>query len=135
LYIEGYGRSGSTLLDIVLGNHPEVESVGELINLPYSGWYEGWISGKPTRSPYCACGERMLECEFWSAVRRKWLENPKMREPQRCLELQEEFGRYRSLPRLLREQRGSKSALFRCYADHTQALFKAIADVGGSESW
>ena len=30
IYIMGYGRSGSTLLDIILGNHPEIQSLGEV---------------------------------------------------------------------------------------------------------
>lgn len=33
IYISGYGRSGSTLLDIILGNHPKVISTGELANV------------------------------------------------------------------------------------------------------
>jgi hypothetical protein len=28
LKITGLGRSGSTILDVVLGNHPKIESVG-----------------------------------------------------------------------------------------------------------
>ena len=38
VYIMGLWRSGSTLLDIVLGNHQSIESVGELRNLPIVGW-------------------------------------------------------------------------------------------------
>ena len=33
LKITGLGRSGSTILDIVLGNHPQIESVGEVMNI------------------------------------------------------------------------------------------------------
>ena len=29
-YIAGFGRSGSTVLDVLLGNHPEVLSLGEV---------------------------------------------------------------------------------------------------------
>jgi hypothetical protein len=38
LKIMGLGRSGSTILDIVLGNHPQIESVGEVGNLIRTGW-------------------------------------------------------------------------------------------------
>jgi hypothetical protein len=38
LKITGLGRSGCTILDIVLGNHPQIESVGEVENLMRTGW-------------------------------------------------------------------------------------------------
>ncbi len=34
IYIICPGHSGSTLLDMLLGSHPEIFSTGELINLP-----------------------------------------------------------------------------------------------------
>lgn len=37
IYIGGYGRSGSTLLDILIGAHVDVEGVGELVNI-YNEW-------------------------------------------------------------------------------------------------
>lgn len=59
LYIAGYGRSGSTVLDIVLGNHPEVVSVGEVRHL-----FDDW--NNPDRC--CACGQRYPECTFWQEL-------------------------------------------------------------------
>lgn len=56
LYIAGYGRSGSTVLDIMLGNHPEMVSVGEVRHL-----VDDW--NNPDRR--CACGQRYPECAFW----------------------------------------------------------------------
>jgi hypothetical protein len=38
LEITGLERSGSTILDLVLGNHPHIESVGEVGNLTVNGW-------------------------------------------------------------------------------------------------
>ena len=40
LYIVGAGRSGSTILDIALGNSPEICSSGELVHLPERGWLD-----------------------------------------------------------------------------------------------
>jgi hypothetical protein len=56
LYIAGYGRSGSTVLDIVLGNHSEITGVGEVTYLldDYAG----------TRRQ-CSCGMPYTECNFW----------------------------------------------------------------------
>lgn len=56
LYIAGYGRSGSTVLDVMLGNHPEIVSVGELAYL-----VEDW--NDPERP--CACGRSYRHCDFW----------------------------------------------------------------------
>lgn len=56
LYVAGYGRSGSTILDIVLGQHPEATSLGAVHNLPFSS------------QQVCACGRDLERCEFWSTV-------------------------------------------------------------------
>ena len=56
VYIAGYGRSGSTLLDTLLGNHPTICGVGELYDL-LRGWQQ---------NERCACGEPLRECGFWA---------------------------------------------------------------------
>lgn len=56
LYIAGYGRSGSTVLDVILGHHPEIASVGELAYL-----VEDWTESER----HCACGRSYQQCEFW----------------------------------------------------------------------
>ncbi len=87
LKIAGLGRSGSTILDIALGNHPAIESVGEVGNLMRNGWVSrGSLRGierKKRRVPLCTCGKRLdvlyvgspeEACPFWSEVRREWVE-------------------------------------------------------------
>lgn len=59
LYIAGYGRSGSTVLDVLLGSHDQAVSVGELV---YLG--EEWQHGERT----CACGREYKHCPFWEDV-------------------------------------------------------------------
>lgn len=59
IYIMGRGQSGSTFLDVLLGNTPEVEGVGELV----SGLNRG-------EDEACSCGERLGDCRYWSEVRR-----------------------------------------------------------------
>ena len=127
LYIVGAGRSGSTVLDIVLGNHPEIQSVGELRNLPYSGW----AGGRATRSPYCSCGRTVAECPFWSAVRREWVARVGEEDARAYPALQSSFERYRSLPRLVLELLRGPSPEFRAYARLTGALFEAIRTASG----
>ena len=63
IYILGYGRSGSTILDIVLGSHPEIQSVGEL-DLLSREWEERC----------CSCGMTYEACPLWSRVRASTLE-------------------------------------------------------------
>lgn len=59
LYIGGWGRSGSTLLARLLGEHPTMTFVGELRDL----WHRGVAENR-----LCGCGEPFFECRFWSAV-------------------------------------------------------------------
>ncbi len=57
-YVAGYGRSGSTLLDLLLGNHPECFGAGEVTWL-----FDHYEQGQP-----CSCGERLPACPFWREV-------------------------------------------------------------------
>jgi hypothetical protein len=59
VYVVGTGRCGSTLLDIVLGADPTVQSTGELMMLAES-------HGGLART--CSCGRLDTECPFWTAV-------------------------------------------------------------------
>jgi hypothetical protein len=63
VYVVGVGRSGSTLLDIALGNHPQIESVGELRQLLVGGW---------RANTYCTCRRRVWDCDFWTRVDAEW---------------------------------------------------------------
>lgn len=58
VYIIGYGRSGSTLLDAILGNHPKIFGAGELTNL--------FTETLEDRS--CSCGQNLQSCKFWHQV-------------------------------------------------------------------
>lgn len=121
IYIMGASRSGSTILDTVLGNHPQIESVGELNNLPRSGWING---------EYCACGKRGNACSFWSNVRQEWVKRIGIDDVEGYLALQNIFERFRHWPRLLKE-RYKSSLQFQTYTKHTHALFEVICQVSG----
>ena len=58
VYIAGYGRSGSTLLDTLLGNHPTMFGAGEV-----ASFFETWPDGGR-----CSCGRGYAECAFWPNV-------------------------------------------------------------------
>ncbi len=122
LYVAGVGRSGSTVLDTILGNHPEVESVGELAKLVTAGW---------TAGEYCACGETGRTCPFWTAVERRWLAGDE-REARfaEYVDLQRTFERWRSWPRLVAEGRRPSPA-FQRYGELTRNLLAAVQAESG----
>jgi hypothetical protein len=59
VYLLGPSHSGSTLLALLLGSHPEIATVGELKQTSL-GDLERYR---------CSCGVEILHCPFWSAVR------------------------------------------------------------------
>lgn len=66
VYICSDTRSGSTLLDMLLGRHSRVTSVGELHHL-YS-YLNGTYFRQKVKEDTCACEKNILECPFWSRV-------------------------------------------------------------------
>src|SRR5689334_6468389 len=59
LYLGGLGRSGSTLIERLIGQLPGVCSVGELVHL----WQRGVLAGER-----CGCGAPFHDCPFWRRV-------------------------------------------------------------------
>lgn len=59
LFIAGWGRSGSTILDMVLGQVDGLVSVGELKFV----WERGLLQNRR-----CGCGEAFKDCPFWAKV-------------------------------------------------------------------
>ncbi len=60
-YIMGPSYSGSTLLTLLLADHPQIATVGEL---------KASAMGDIT-SYYCSCGEVLTQCHFWQKVKDK----------------------------------------------------------------
>lgn len=60
LYIGGAGRSGSTLLEMILGNLPGFFSIGE------ARYFWEYLLREDV---VCGCGARLSSCNFWSAVK------------------------------------------------------------------
>jgi hypothetical protein len=59
LYIGGIGRSGTTLLNRLLGELPGVCAIGEAVNL----WRQGILCNEK-----CSCGRPFYSCSFWQEV-------------------------------------------------------------------
>ena len=58
VYICAAPRSGSTLLDLLLGAHPQMVAVGELNHLPKN----------IALGTVCSCGQTVRECPFWMPI-------------------------------------------------------------------
>ena len=116
----GRGHSGSTILDVILGNSAAVESVGELV----SGL------GREVESEICACGTPMRDCPYWEAARRIFAADTgeDWHEAARTLV---RHAHIRNLPRTLFAR--SDSAEMRRLADTSIAFERAIARATGKE--
>lgn len=62
-YIMSPSYSGSTLLTMLLADHPQIATVGEL-----KATSMGDIS-----TYHCSCGELLIECPFWDKAKQKML--------------------------------------------------------------
>ncbi|WP_240506177.1 sulfotransferase family protein [Thermoactinospora rubra] len=59
IFLGGLGRSGTTLLERLLGALPAVAPLGEVVHL----WARGVLADEP-----CGCGEAFGGCPFWREV-------------------------------------------------------------------
>lgn len=121
--IIGSGRSGSTVLDIILGSHPHIEGVGALSKLPRSGWI-------PDDDRRCSCGSPIHRCPYWTGVRERWIEAVGGDRLARYIDLQDRYERTTRWPRLAFEQRRPSSSFLE-YGEMTGALYRAIGAVSG----
>jgi len=115
IYITGRGHSGSTILDLLLGNSENIESVGEL------------LSGMGRPDDDCSCGYKIASCPFWSEVRKNTMEkfNDKINWNE-IVELSHYFGHITRLPLLIFGVRRDKERICQQY---TYSLFEVIAEI------
>ncbi len=90
LYVVGKGRSGSTLLDHLLGSMDGISSTGELWWL----WRWGFLGGYR-----CGCGERIPDCGLWGPVGADLHRGG--RTPRRIAAVQSELLSWHRVPGLL----------------------------------
>jgi hypothetical protein len=117
----GHSRSGSTILNNLLGFHQHVVAVGELANLVDRGW---------NKHLPCSCGEPGDLCPFWKEVRYHWRELAGGEDLPRYARLQRRFERTRSIPLVLYSLY-RRYPLFDEYVQSTILLFTAVARVAG----
>lgn len=124
LFIGGLGRSGSTLVDRVLGQTPDVCSVGELVFL----WERGLLANER-----CGCGEAFRSCPFWTEVGEKAFGGWDQVDPEEKLALQRRVDRNRYVPWILLPalSRSYRQRL-RGYGEMLARIYIAIGEVSGA---
>ena len=123
VYIGGMGRSGSTVIERLLGELPGVCSVGEVVHL----WQRGLVDGES-----CGCGEPFSLCPFWRDVGQEAFGGWSQVAAQDVLSLKVSVDRLRFLPALLRSNlpTGLGSGVER-YTGLYNRLYAAAAKVSG----
>jgi Sulfotransferase family len=124
VFIGGYGRSGSTLLDRVLGSIDGFVSAGELRHV----WREGYLENR-----LCGCGEPFLSCPFWARVTARAFGDAGALDVERVLALKERVDRYWRIPQIVTgvARRELRDGL-RWYAACLRSLYEAIAAESGA---
>lgn len=136
IYIASIGRSGTTLLDSMLGAHSHIATVGEFEIWPHE-IRQGGV--RP-----CSCGEHVHDCPFWTAVRARI--DPMTQPEPRLDAFREKHNAGKTLrPERLADFRPEPLAadvapLVRQYAENNYTLYQAILDVteeqtGTRPSW
>lgn len=125
LFIAGMGRSGSTLLDRLLGACEGICSVGELRYI----WRLGFIEDQ-----FCGCGERFSACTFWRDVVREAFGAADRVDAARFDREQEDLLRLRNLPGIIRgaPSPARRALAYREFRDLHARLYRAILDVSGA---
>lgn len=123
VYIAGSGRSGSTIVDNILGQLDGWVSVGEVRFL----WERGMLEDR-----HCGCGEPFSACPFWQPVLARAF--PDGVDPARMRGLLDRGTRARRIPSLLgraRRRRFVTRELQELPAS-LAALYRAIAEESGA---
>lgn len=125
LVVGGIGRSGSTLLDRLLGQLPGHVSVGEMgVRL--------WDRSL-TRDWPCGCGRPFRSCPFWSEVGQRafggWdnVDLPEVIRQQRAVNQTQKVPMLLA-PRLV----PGFAATLNAYLDHMTRVYAAVRDVSGA---
>ncbi|GAA3126436.1 sulfotransferase [Planomonospora alba] len=133
VFLGGLGRSGTTLLERLLGELPGCAALGEVVHL----WARGVLADES-----CGCGEPFHACPFWRKVGERAFGGWSAGQAERVLALRARVDRTRRIPalrRLLAEERAGAGA-WRSpaateelgeYATAYRRLYEAAAETAG----
>lgn len=124
LYIAGGWRSGSTLIDNLLGQIDGFFSVGEIYHI----WDQSLI-----KTRLCGCGQPLGECEVWRGVMDEAYGGAEFVDNHDMIRLRDGGARTRYIPLLLMP-RGRSLLKLRLgnYLDNLERLYQGISSSTGS---
>jgi len=124
LYIGGFGRSGSTLVERVLGQLPGFCSAGEVVFI----WQRALAENQ-----LCGCGEPFAACQFWQRVGKAAFDGWDQLDAAEMIALARMVDRNRYIPSMVVPalRPGARAAMER-YAGVLSRLYQGIAEVSGA---
>jgi hypothetical protein len=122
LFVGGLGRSGSTVLELLLGSLPGVAAIGEVRHL--------WERGLRDNS-LCACGEPFHDCPFWQDVGEQAFGGWGSLDPEQAIAAARAVDRHRQLPATAVSSR-LRTRELDAYGTMLARLAAAVADVAGA---
>jgi hypothetical protein len=126
LFIGGWGRCGSTLLDLMLGQIPGLVSAGEVREI----WLRGCVENRP-----CGCGRPFHDCPFWTAVGERAFGGWDGLDLKRTLTTRYRLDRPWGLPRLMAPRAWDRAdSDITAYTEGLQRLYSAIAAVADARA-
>jgi len=124
LFIGGWGRSGSTLAERLVGEMPDVAGGGEITHM--------WIRAI-RENERCACGTPFAGCPFWSEVGIRAFGGWDELDVDEVLRLKHQVDRMRFVPRLALPNRLTPHrADLQRYLDLHRRVYAAVAEVSGA---
>lgn len=124
LFIGGLGRSGSTLLELILAQGPDVCALGEVVHL----WQRALRDDE-----LCGCGAPFSGCAFWQQVGDRAFGGWSTVDVDEVLALKAAVDRTRHLPRLARTRLPEPWAgQVRRYASYYTRIYRAATEVSGA---
>lgn len=124
LFIGGFGRSGSTLVERVIDSTPQAVSLGEVVHL----WRRGVIEDE-----LCSCGEPFSKCAFWTEVGDRAFGGWAGVDVERVTALHDAVDRQRRFLRTLRPTSVRARDEILQYTAYYRAVYRAAAEVAGAD--
>lgn len=125
LFIGGVGRSGSTLLELILSQSADVCAVGEVLHM----WDRAVANNL-----LCGCGEPFSSCPFWQKVGEHAFGGWSNVDAGEVLALKRAVDRTRFIPRLARRSLPEKRhEPLRRYVDYYLRVYRAATAVTGAQ--
>lgn len=124
LYLAGSGRSGSTLIDMILGQVPGCCPVGEVRDV----WDYGLRDNR-----LCGCGAPVRSCEMWKRVFAE-METGRPFDHEKMTYWRERYARTKRLvPIFLKGKRYAQGKDVEEYLRVTEEMYHALARASGSD--